>query len=98
MRRNRTLLDTVRSIRSLANLLVSFWGYPLETAIFTLNRTPSKAVDKSPFLVFLFYVFGVAKLRYHVYKQINLLPKQTNVSSEVILKKHGYIDHAIGLQ
>ena len=41
-RRNRTLLDMVRSMMSLTNLPLSFWGYALETAAFTLNRAPSK--------------------------------------------------------
>ena len=44
-RRNRTLLDMVRSMMSLTNLPLSFWGYPLETAAFTLNRAPSKSVE-----------------------------------------------------
>ena len=26
-----------------------FWGYALETAAFTLNRMPSKAVKKTPY-------------------------------------------------
>ena len=40
--RNRTLLDMVRSMMSLTDLPLSFWGYALETAAFTLNRAPSK--------------------------------------------------------
>ena len=48
-RRNRTLLDMVRSMMSLADLPISFWGHALETAAFTLNRTPSKAVEKTPY-------------------------------------------------
>ena len=39
---NRTLLDMVRSMMYLTDLPLSFWGYALETAAFTLNRTPSK--------------------------------------------------------
>ena len=38
--RNRTLLDMVRSMMSLTDLPLSFWGYALETATFTLNRAP----------------------------------------------------------
>ena len=38
--RNHTLLDMVRSMTSLADLPLSFWGYALETATFTLNRAP----------------------------------------------------------
>ena len=36
-RRNRTLLDMVRSVVSLANLSLSFWVYAFETAAFTLK-------------------------------------------------------------
>ena len=44
-RHNRTLLDMVRSMMSLTDLPVSFWGYALETATFMLNRAPSKSVE-----------------------------------------------------
>ncbi|KAK8502801.1 hypothetical protein V6N12_073851 [Hibiscus sabdariffa] len=47
-RRNRTLLDMVRSIMSHTDLPTSFWGYALETAAFALNRVPSKSVQKIP--------------------------------------------------
>ena len=50
-RRNRTLLDMVRSMMSQATLPISFWGYALETATFLLNRTPTKAVEKTPYEV-----------------------------------------------
>ena len=48
-RRNRTLLDMVRSMMSQSDLPLSFWGYALETTAFTLNRVPSKSVDKAPY-------------------------------------------------
>ena len=35
--RNRTLLEMVRSMMSLTDLPLSFWGYALETAAFTLR-------------------------------------------------------------
>ena len=47
--RNRTLLDMVRSMISQVDLSISFWGYALETAAFTLNRVPTKSVDKTPY-------------------------------------------------
>ncbi|KAK8559155.1 hypothetical protein V6N12_042437 [Hibiscus sabdariffa] len=47
-RRNRTLLDMVRSMMSHTDLPTSFWGYALETAAFTLNRVPSTSVQKTP--------------------------------------------------
>jgi hypothetical protein len=34
---------------SRAELPLSFWGYALETAAFTLNRVPTKTVDKTPY-------------------------------------------------
>ncbi|XP_024311494.1 uncharacterized protein LOC112269292 [Brachypodium distachyon] len=48
-RRNRTLLDMVRSMMSLTDLPLSFWGYALETSAFTLNRAPSKSVETTPY-------------------------------------------------
>ena len=48
-RRNRTLLDMVRSMMSLADLPISFWGYALDTASYTLNRVPTKTVQKTPY-------------------------------------------------
>ena len=47
--RNRTLLDMLRSMMSLTDLLLSFWGYALERATFTLNRAPSKSVEMTPY-------------------------------------------------
>ena len=39
----------VRSMMSLTDLPLSFWGYALETAAFTLNRAPSKSVETIPY-------------------------------------------------
>ena len=36
-RRNRTIMDMVRSMMSYSSLLDSFWGYALETAAYILN-------------------------------------------------------------
>jgi len=47
-RRNRTLLDMVRSMMSRATLPISFWGYALETAAKVLNLIPTKKVSKTP--------------------------------------------------
>ena len=66
---NRTLLDMVRSMMSLTDLPLSFWGYALETAAFTLNRAPSKSVETTRMNYGLgrnqsyhFLKFGVAML------------------------------------
>ena len=47
-RRNRTLLDMVRSMMSYATLSSTFWGYALLTACYLLNNVPSKSVPKTP--------------------------------------------------
>ena len=46
---NHTLLDMVRSMMSLTDLPLSFWGYALETTTFMLNRAPSKSVETTPY-------------------------------------------------
>jgi hypothetical protein len=46
---NRTLLNSVRSMMSLSDLSISFWGYALETSAFILNRSPSKSVETTPY-------------------------------------------------
>ena len=47
-RRNRTLLDMVRSMMSYSSLPISFWGYSLQTAVYILNVVPSKSIKKTP--------------------------------------------------
>ena len=68
-RRNHTLLDMVRSMMSLTDLPLLFWGYALETAAFKLNRAPSKSVEMTPYELWLarnlsshFLKFGVVML------------------------------------
>ncbi|KAJ0765449.1 putative RNA-directed DNA polymerase [Helianthus annuus] len=48
-RRNRTLLDMVRSMMARSTLPLSFWGYALLSAARILNMAPTKKVDKTPF-------------------------------------------------
>ncbi|GJT13005.1 retrotransposon protein, putative, ty1-copia subclass [Tanacetum coccineum] len=50
-RRNRTLLDMVRSMMSQTTIPKSFWDYALETAVRILNMVPSKKVEKTPYEV-----------------------------------------------
>ncbi|GJW49736.1 retrotransposon protein, putative, ty1-copia subclass [Tanacetum coccineum] len=50
-RRNRTLLDMVRSMMSQKTLPKSFWDYALETAARILNMVPTKKVEKTPYEV-----------------------------------------------
>ena len=46
---NHTLLDMVRSMMSLTDLSLSFWGYALDTTTFTCNRAPSKSAETTPY-------------------------------------------------
>ncbi|GKA15467.1 retrotransposon protein, putative, ty1-copia subclass [Tanacetum coccineum] len=46
-RRNRTLLDMVRSMMNFTTLPLSFWDYALESATRILNMVPTKKVDKT---------------------------------------------------
>lgn len=48
-RRNRTLMDMVRSMMSHSKLPDFLWGEALKAAMYILNRVPSKAVPKTPF-------------------------------------------------
>ncbi|KAJ9544930.1 hypothetical protein OSB04_024637 [Centaurea solstitialis] len=48
-RRNRTLLDMVRSMMCHSTLSVSFWGHALETAAHILNRAPTTSVERTPY-------------------------------------------------
>lgn len=48
-RRNRTLKDMVRSMISHTTLPGSLWGEALKTAVYLLNRVPTKATTKTPY-------------------------------------------------
>nr|GEW79968.1 hypothetical protein [Tanacetum cinerariifolium] len=50
-KRNRTLLDMVRSMMSQTTLPKSFWDYALETDARILNMVSSKKVDKTPYQI-----------------------------------------------
>ncbi|RVW90199.1 Retrovirus-related Pol polyprotein from transposon TNT 1-94 [Vitis vinifera] len=48
-RRNRTLLDMVRSMLSSSKLPKFLWTEALKTTVYILNRVPTKVVPKMPF-------------------------------------------------
>nr|GFC90693.1 retrovirus-related Pol polyprotein from transposon TNT 1-94 [Tanacetum cinerariifolium] len=50
-RRNRALLDMVRSMMSQTTLPKFFWDYALKTATRILNMVPTKKVEKTPYKV-----------------------------------------------
>jgi hypothetical protein len=39
----------VRSMMSQTNLPLSFWGYALETVVFTLNRVLTQSLERTPY-------------------------------------------------
>ena len=47
-KRNHTLMDMVRSMLSNSPLPISLWMEALKTAVYLLNRIPTKAVPKTP--------------------------------------------------
>jgi len=47
-RRNRTLMDMIRSMMSYSTLPINLWMEALKKAIYILNRVPSKSVPKTP--------------------------------------------------
>jgi hypothetical protein len=57
------LLDMVRSMMSQADLPLSFWGYALETAAFTMYRIPSKSVEKTPYEIWTGKCMLTVKIR-----------------------------------
>ncbi|KAM0968159.1 hypothetical protein TB1_015836 [Malus domestica] len=52
-RRNRTLIEMVRSMMSRAKLPQYLWGEALQMANYILNRVPTKAVSKTPYEVWI---------------------------------------------
>ena len=42
-------MEMVRSMMGHRNLPMFLWGNALETALYILNRVPTKAVDKTPY-------------------------------------------------
>ena len=87
-RHNSTVLDIVQSMMSLTDLPLSFWGYALETAAFTLNRALSKSVETTPYelwfgkkLSYRFLKFEDAMLVSKGFSLISSNPKRRSVSS-----------------
>ena len=52
-RKNRTIVEMSKSITHEKNMPYTFWGEAMNTAVYLLNRCPTKALDKkTPFEVF----------------------------------------------
>ena len=48
-RRNRTLMNMVRSMMCFTNLPISFWRYAQGTTAYILNKVPSKSIASTPY-------------------------------------------------
>jgi transposase InsO family protein len=48
-RRNRTLLEMIRSMMTQANLRISYWGDALMTVAYILNRMPLKSIPSTSY-------------------------------------------------
>jgi hypothetical protein len=102
-RRNQTLLDMVRSMMSQLDLPLSFWGYALETAVFTLNRVPSKSVVKTSYdmwtgktLSLYFLKIWVVRFTSSDFSRINSLQNRTSACSWDIQRKLWDINFTTG--
>ena len=51
-RRNRNLMDMIRSMRSNTKLPQYLWSESLKMTVYILNRVPTKVVPKTPFELF----------------------------------------------
>ncbi|GJW53165.1 retrotransposon protein, putative, ty1-copia subclass [Tanacetum coccineum] len=62
-RRNRTLLDMVRSMMNLTTLPKSFWGYALKFIVRILNMVTTKKVERTPYEIWHGKALKVSYLR-----------------------------------
>jgi hypothetical protein len=61
-RMNKTLLEIVRALMSIATLHVSLWGYGLERVAYLLNIVPFKSVSKIPTELWLGHKFSLSHI------------------------------------
>nr|GEX39457.1 retrotransposon protein, putative, Ty1-copia subclass [Tanacetum cinerariifolium] len=62
-RRNRTLLDMVRSMMNLTTMSLFLWDYALESATSILNIVSTKKVDKTPYELWYGKVLNLSYLK-----------------------------------
>ena len=62
-RRNRTLMDTVKSMRSNSYFPHFLWTEALKTVVYILNRVPTKVVQKTPFELFKGWKLSLRHIR-----------------------------------
>ncbi|KAK8676022.1 hypothetical protein V6N13_034077 [Hibiscus sabdariffa] len=73
----------VRSMMSHNDILTSFWGYELETTVFTLNRVPSKSVQKTQHEMWIGKRPNMSFMKgYYFYNENKVFVAQTGVFLE----------------
>jgi hypothetical protein len=77
-RRNRTLMDMVRSMLSYSMLPISLWMEVLKTTVHILNRVPSKSVPKTP------YEIWTGKKPTLNYLHVGSCPAEVNYLTQVL--------------
>jgi len=88
---NQTVVDMVRSMMKAKKMPVEFWGEAVTTAVFILNRAPSKALKgKTPFEAWYRHKPNVSFLRTfgcigHVRKTKPVLTKLEDRSTLMVL-------------
>ncbi|KAL0416842.1 UNVERIFIED_CONTAM: hypothetical protein Slati_3516100 [Sesamum latifolium] len=94
-KRNRILLDMVRSMMSFTELPPSFWGYALETTAKLLNLAPFKMVPQTPYVIWhgkptptRYYFYDPSEQKIFISRNAVFLEKGFPVdSSEVLLEE-----------
>ncbi|GJZ20576.1 retrotransposon protein, putative, ty1-copia subclass [Tanacetum coccineum] len=99
-RRNRTLLDMVRSMMSQTTLPKSFWDYALEFVARILNMVPTKKVDKTPYEVWHGQASKLSYLKVCSYEALvkrDTLTKPDKLELELTNNTHESTFGSIGL-
>ena len=74
-RRNRTLMNMMRSMMAYANLQIVFWGEALSTAAYILNKVKTKSKPLTPFEIWIGHQPDMTNLKVWVCKAHVLIPK-----------------------
>ena len=74
-RKNRTLMDMIRSMMAYADLQIVFWGEALSTAAYILNRVKTKSKPLTPFEIWTGHQPDMTNLKVWGCKAHVLIPK-----------------------
>ncbi|KAM2213096.1 hypothetical protein ACFX1S_023316 [Malus domestica] len=98
-RRNRTLMDMMRSMMSYADLPLHFWGEALATVAYILNKVHTKAKPLTPYELWHGHKPNLSNLKVWGCKAHVLIPKplRNKLQAKTLECKFiGYPDNSIG--